>query len=160
MAQKKAIQERRYKPTFTLERRKKLSKLARRNFSKFWGKPYSKEELLDKIRKFYFKHERIPLKREFNMYREYQQHFGSWNNAIKLAGFEPNPVVFSKKFIAKDGHVCDSFAEKIIDDWLSYYCIKHKKNFPYKNTKMTADFKVGNFLIEYFGLAGEMKSYD
>ena len=24
----------------------------------------------------------------------------------------------------------------------------------------SADFKVGNFLIEYFGLAGEMESYD
>jgi hypothetical protein len=52
------------------------------------------------------------------MYREYQQRFGSWNNAIRLAGFEPNSVIFSKKFLAKDGHVCDSYAEKIIDDWL------------------------------------------
>ena len=24
------------------------------------------------------------------MYKEYQRRFGSWNNAIKLSGFEPN----------------------------------------------------------------------
>ena len=117
--QKKAIQDRRYKPTFTKKRREKLSQLAKINLSRYWKKPYSKKELIGKIRQFYLKNRRIPLKREFNMYEEYKQRFGSWNNAIKLAGFEPNQVIFSKKFIAKDGHVCDSFAEKIIDDWLN-----------------------------------------
>ncbi|GAI04393.1 unnamed protein product, partial [marine sediment metagenome] len=97
--------------------------MARINLSRYWKKPYSKKHLITKIRKFYFKNGRIPLKREFNMYREYQQRFGSWNNAIKLAGFKPNQVIFSKKFIAKDGHICDSYAEQIIDDWLFKYKI-------------------------------------
>jgi len=158
--QKKAIQERRYKPTFTEERRQKLSQLARINLSPFWKKPYSKKELLDKIYKFYFRYGRIPLKREFNMYEEYKQRFGSWNNAIELAGFEPNQVIFSKKFIAKDGHVCDSFAEKIIDDWLSKNNISHARSRPYPNQKMTADFTVGDVRIEYFGLKGLSRAYD
>ena len=97
--QKKAIQERRYKPTFTKERRKKLAQLARINLARFWKKPYSKEELLNKVRQFYLKQGRIPLKREFNMYEEYKRRFGSWNSAIKLAGFKANQVIFSKKFI-------------------------------------------------------------
>lgn len=159
--QKKDIQERRYKPSFTKERKGKLSELARVNLVPYqYKKKYTKTDLIQKILDFYENNGRIPLKREFNMYREYQQYFGSWNNAIQLAGLEPNQVIFSKKFIAKDKHICDSFAEKIVDDWLFYYCIKHERNFPYKNTKMTADFKVGNFLIEYFGLAGEIESYN
>ncbi len=158
--QKKAIAERRNKHIWTKEERVKRGQLARVNLSHYWKKPYSKKELLDKIRKFYLKNGRIPLKREFNMYREYQQRFGSWNNAIRLAGFEPNSVIFSKKFLAKDGHTCDSFAEKIIDDWLSKNKIRHKRNLPYPTEKMTADFSIGNVRIEYFGLRGLNKIYD
>jgi len=94
------------------------------------------------------------------MYREYQQRFGSWNNAIRLAGFEPSSVIFLKKFIAKDGHICDSCAGKTIDDWLDKYKTKHERNFPYSNQKMTADFTIGNVRIEYFGLRGPNKVYD
>ena len=157
--QKKAIEIRRNRTTsnFSIEERRAL---ARKNFSTYWKKPYSKKELLVKIQQFHLKNGRIPLKREFNMYREYQQRFGSWNKAISAAGFEPNPVIFSKKFVAKDGHICDSFAEKIIDDWLSKRQISHRKNFFYQNTKMTADFSSGNIRLEYFGLAGENKLYD
>jgi len=160
MEQKKAIQERRYKPTFTKERRRKLSQLAKIHLSRYWKKPFSKEKLLDKIRQFYLKHGRIPLKREFNLYETYQRNFGSWNNAIKLAGFEPNQVIFSKKFIAEDGHICDSFAEKIIDDWLNKNNINHVKNIFYSDKKMTADFAVGNVRIEYFGLQGLNRVYN
>lgn len=158
--QKKAIQERRYKPTFTKGRRRKLSQLARIYLSRYWKKPFSKEKLLNKIRKFYLRHGRIPLKKEFNLYETYQRNFGSWNNAIKLAGFEPNQVIFSKKFIAKDGHICDSFAEKIIDDWLNKNEVNHARNVFYSDKKMTADFAVGNIRIECFGLQGLSKVYD
>lgn len=158
--QKRAVIKRNSKSIFTAERRKRLSELAKVNLMPYWKRPYSKEELVDKIKKFYLEHGRIPLKRDFNMYEEYRQRFGSWNNAIKLAGFEPNPVVFSKKFIAKDGHICDSYAERIVDDWLYKHQIKHERNQYYKGTKMTSDFAIGNIFIEYFGLAGEDKIYD
>lgn len=103
----------------------------------------------------------MPLKDDFNAYLVYQQRFGSWNNAIKAAGFKPNQVLFSKKFTALDGHTCDSFTEMIIDDWLFKNQIAHDKNFNYGKTKFTADFFVApNIIIEFFGLAGTMKHYD
>lgn len=120
-----------------------------------------KQKIISSIRDFYTKHERIPLKKELmGKYRTARKLFGTWNNAIKTAGFEPNPVKFSKKHIAKDGHICDSMAEKIIDDWLSAKNIPHERNVPYEKSKRTADFRVGNTLIEFFGLVGELKEYD
>ena len=159
--QKTAINKRKNQAAFPPERRKKLGDLARVNLAQYWHKrTYTKEKLLRKIKDFYTLHGRIPLKREFNMYEEYRRRFGSWNNAIRFAGFEPNEVIFSRKFTAKDRHVCDSFAERIIDDWLSSHHIEHTRNIPYGSTKMTADFGVGNIRIEYFGLLGEVKGYD
>lgn len=122
---------------------------------------YSDENLLDKIRDFHLQNGRIPLKREFNALHIYGARFGSWNKAIKKAGFETNPVLFSKKFIAIDGHVCDSFTEKIIDDWLTSKEIPHERHVSYKSTRFTADFKIGHdIFIEFFGLAGVQKKYD
>ena len=95
------------------------------------------------------------------MYHEYKRIFGSWNKAIRLAGFKSNPVLFAYKFKAKDGHFCDSFTEKIIDDWLYDQKIAHKRNFKYGSTKMTGDFFIlPNKIIEFFGLAGVQNIYD
>ncbi len=86
--------------------------------------------------------------------------FGTWNKAIELAGFSPNPILFSKKHTALDGHICDSFAEKIIDDWLHERKIIHKRSVPYpKSEKMTCDFVVGDYFIEFFGLDGYHRGY-
>jgi len=69
--------------------------------------------------------------------------------------------MFAKKYIANDGHKCDSLAEKIIDDWLTARKIKHKINVPYpENKSFTADFVVNGKWIEFFGLDGELRSYD
>lgn len=122
---------------------------------------HSKETLLQKITSFYETHERIPLKRELNAWREYQKRFGSWNAAIEAAGFTPNPSLFSNKFKARDGHSCDSFSEKIIDDWLFKHSIDHKRNVSYGDTRYTADFLIrDNIFIEFFGLAGVQSVYD
>ncbi len=158
--QKESLIERRIKPTFTKERRMQLSQQAVDRLAKFWKKPYSKEELLGRIKSFYLNKGRIPLKREFNMHKEYQKVFGSWNNAIRLAGFMPNEVVFSQKHTANDGHICDSFAEKILDDWMFKNKISHLRNVPYGDTKMTADFVIGSTRVEYFGLVGSSQIYD
>ncbi len=158
--QQKVARDRGTPQTFSLERREKLRIAARVNLAPY-RKKYNKKELLDKIISFYKEHKRIPLKREFNMYHEYQIRFGSWNNAIRAAGFQPNPVIFSYKFIGKDGHSCDSFTEKIIDDWLYDCNIEHMRKFKYANTKMTADFFIKpNIMVEFFGLAGVQKKYD
>lgn len=154
-AQKEAIEDRRRKRNFTKEERAETSlRLAP------FREKYSREDLLQKIITFCKQHGRIPLKREFNMWHEYRRHFKSWNHAIVAAGFKPNNVIFSKKFIAKDGHRCDSYAEKIIDDWLYSHKINHERHVHYAATKMTADFAIGNVRVEYFGLKGVSTTYD
>lgn len=70
--------------------------------------------------------------------------------------------MFTHKFTANDSHVCDSFAEKIIDDWLHARKIPHERNVYYpQQKKFTVDFLVyGKYWIEFFGLKGQLKSYD
>ncbi|MBI5614125.1 hypothetical protein HY947_04335 [Candidatus Gottesmanbacteria bacterium] len=122
---------------------------------------YSRKHLLQLLIEFATKHKRIPTKRDFySHYGSYYRTFDSWNSAIREAGFSPNPVLFAKKFIAQDGHKCDSFSEKIIDDWLSTNKIPHERNVPYPQDRFTADFKIGKTLIEFFGLQGQLKRYD
>ena len=158
-AQKEAVRERYRQHAFTLERRENLSKQAIRLAPYQYQQIYTKDDLLEEIKSFYKENGRIPLKREFNR-RIFREYFGSWNNAIRLAGFDQNPVLFAKKFTAVDGHKCDSFSEKIIDDWLCEKGIKHGRHVSYGKTKMTADFTIGDVRIEFFGLAGEQIQYD
>lgn len=120
------------------------------------------ERLINTVTLFYKKYKRIPFKREmYGKYKEARELFGSWNQAVLKAGFKPNPVMFAHRYMAKDGHGCDSLTEKIIDDWLASRHIAHMRNVPYPEGKrLTADFVVGKRWIEFFGLAGELKEYD
>jgi hypothetical protein len=78
-----------------------------------------------------------------------------------MAGFDPNPVMFAKKYYTNDGHRCDSLSEKIIDDWLYARNINHEINYPYPGScGFTTDFKIGKSWIEFFGLSGHLKKYD
>ncbi len=158
--QKTAIEGRRKKSVHRMTAKEKREAL--RRLRPYMFKPrYSGEDLIDRIRKFYFENGRIPLKREFNSFRTYKHRFKSWNEAIKRAGFDTNPVLFAKRLPAKDGHFCDSFTEKIIDDWLSSKNIPHERQYRYGNTKLTADFRLDkDTLIEFFGLAGTHQKYD
>jgi ribosomal protein L24E len=118
-------------------------------------------KLLFLIKEFVKVNGRIPYKWEIGHYSAIRGRFGTWNKAIEAAGFKPNPVMFAKKYIAKDGDKCDSLAEKIIDDYLSKRNIKHVRNFPYPvKDGFTVDFKVGENWIEFFGLSGQLKRYD
>jgi hypothetical protein len=127
---------------------------------KFTEKSY-KKHIIEKIQKFYQQEKRIPLKREMQgAYKTARNLFGTWNNAIKSSGLKPNPVLFSEKQIANDGHLCDSMAEKIIDDWLSSKKILHQRNVRYPLGTYSADFSVDGKLVEFFGLAGELREYD
>ena len=119
-----------------------------------------KEQIIKEICNFYRKKGRIPLKREYYHYKAARFRFGTWNSAVIAAGYNPNPVRFAKKYIAKDGHFCDSLSEKIIDDWLFKRKIVHERNIPYPGNKFHFDFKVNNTYIEFFGLHGELKRYD
>ena len=121
-----------------------------------------KEKIIARIVNFYNSKERIPVKREmYGMYRTARELFGSWNKAISAAGLRPNPVRFAEKQTANDGHLCDSLAEKIIDDWLRARKIKHERKVPYPEDKsLTVDFVVKDNWIEFFGLAGVINNYD
>lgn len=120
-----------------------------------------KDKLLKKINDFFQKESRVPFKNEIGNYHAFRSRFGSWNEAIKKAGLRPNPVMFANRHLAKDGHECDSLAEKIIDDWLFKRKIKHTRRIPYPGGQhLTADFMINNYWIEFFGLYGEHKRYD
>jgi len=119
-----------------------------------------KEKILNDIINFYKSRGRIPFKIEYKYCKAARNRFGTWNKTILAAGLRPNPVKFAKKYIANDGHKCDSLVEKIIDDWLFARKIKHEVNIPYPNSKYTADFKINDIFIEFFGLHGQLKSYD
>lgn len=120
-----------------------------------------KEIIIEKIKEFYKGNGRIPFKQEmWGIYKPARKLFESWNKAIIAAGFKPNPVKFANKYFANDGHKCDSMAEKIIDDWLFSRNIKHKTKVPYLHHNMTADFKINDIYIEFFGLLGQNEKYD
>ncbi len=95
------------------------------------------------------------------IYTPIRRFWGTWNKAIEAAGFTPNPVMFAKKYVSKDGHTCDSLAEMIIDDWLSENKIKHLRSVVYPdNPRLTTDFVIDDYWIEFFGLQGQHQRYD
>ncbi len=136
-----------------------------RNFCSMncFGEYFTKndQQTINDIKKFVSKNGRIPLKREMGgCYKRARKFFGSWNKAIEAAGFKPNHVLFASRQVAKDGHACDSIAEMLIDNFLSERSIKHQRSVLYPKGTYTADFKIGDKWVEYFGLAGEHKRYD
>jgi len=163
-SQKIRVQKENYKKSFgklTQVQRITASKKGGHNTSSHFKIKYSKNDLIILLQNFYKELRRIPTKRDFvSQYHPFLRIFKTWNNAIREAGFIPNPVLFAKKFTANDGHHCDSLTEKIIDDWFTARHIPHIKNARYDKTKFTADFKVGDTYIEFFGLHGQLNSYD
>lgn len=161
--QKVSIEMRRKKrmnATYTRERREILAKHARKFLAPFiYKRRYTNKMLIMKIKDFYRKNGRIPLKREFNSYRGFRLRFGSWNNAIVKAGFTPNPCS-ARRYIARDGHTCDSLAEKMIDDFLFEHHVKHERSVPYQNyNRFKTDFVINGTFVEYFGRVG-LRDYD
>ena len=102
-------------------------------------------------------------------YQTYKEKFGNWMRVLILAGVLEGYVRKTARgtfCLAEDGDLCLSMKEKAIDDWLFRNSIKHNKEFKYPqddefNLKknLRCDWKVGNFYIEYFGLAG-LTDYD
>lgn len=131
------------------------------NTPSHFEKIHSKDKLLQIIHNYFAERGRIPTKRDLpSIDSTIRRYFGSWNKAIIRAGFEPNPVLFANRHEASDGHICDSFAEKIIDDWLYHRDIGHEKSVRYPDSKLKSDFLVGDVYIEFFGLHGSSVKYD
>ncbi len=92
----------------------------------------------------------------------YKEVFGSWLKALIAAGIleeDSQQMIFGTKVLANDGHECLSLGEKTIDDWLYLNMIPHEKEPIYPGGYLRADWKVGKFFIEYWGLKG-MEDYD
>lgn len=70
-----------------------------------------------------------------------EHRFGSYNKFMELCGEIPNSVgcIYSKQYIANDGHVCNSYAEKTIDDFLHRNKIKHEREVSYKDIGIETD---------------------
>lgn len=88
--------------------------------------------------------------------------FGTWLNALVQAGILQDGVretARGTQALARDGHVCLSLGEKTIDDYLFKHGIPHSREPRYPGSDYRADFKVGMYLVEYFGLSGDSE-YD
>ena len=83
------------------------------------NKKIYRERVIKAIQVFEKKNNRVPFKIEMQkFYRPARIAFGTWNKAVQAAGLKPNQLKFTHKYIVNDKHICDSLAEKIIDDWL------------------------------------------
>jgi len=131
---------------------------------------YSSEKLLEIIKNTVQKLGRVPTRREMiKIDSACRRVFGSWNNAIIAAGFQPNRshnqrMYKCAKIKAKDGHLCNSISESLIDNWLAENNIFHEKDAPYPETNHKADWVIftegKKIFIEYFGLANDSPRYD
>lgn len=92
--------------------------------------------------------------------------FRSYNEFLKYCGFEMFNSRFSYPCVAKDGHLCDSRAEKVVDDFMYNNGIIHIPHPRYKD--FIVGFKKNNLadwmledgtVVEYFGLTGR-EQYD
>ncbi len=141
--------------------------------TKCWGgrKPkYTSQELINIIKQEVQSLCRIPSRREISKISDScKKSFGSWNNAIIAAGFEPNrshSQRMYKRSIAKaaDGHICDSISELLVDNWFYKNNIPHERDVFYPNTRHKADWAIPakrrKIFVEYFGLANDSPRYD
>jgi len=94
----------------------------------------------------------------------YKQKYSSWLNTLVQANVLPNAqrkTPYGTMCLANDGHVCNSIGEKIIDDWLHRNNIGHMKEPLYPEhsefnpeMRLRADWKVGQYYVEFCGLKG------
>lgn len=128
---------------------------------------YTKEEILRFVRKYHDETGRVPAKRELlDISNSAAKLFGTWNKTLIAAGLVPNRSHDNRMYRrvvakARDGHLCDSISEALIDNWLFEHKIHHEREVLYPGTRHRADWAVGkNTLIEYFGLAKDSPRYD
>lgn len=128
---------------------------------------HTPNNLIKSLKEIYTKFGRVPAKREVLEFAHACIYaFGSWNNAVRAAGLEPNRSHEDRMYKrimtkAKDGHLCDSISEAIIDNWLDEQNISHRRNVGYPGTNHMADWAIDkNTFIEYFGLAEDSPRYD
>jgi len=127
------------------------------------------QELIDIIRAKTQELERVPARREIKESDSCRKFFGSWNNAIIAADLRPNRSHSQRMYKranakARDGHLCDSISELLIDNWLYKNNISHERDAYYPGTHHKADWEISienrKIFVEYFGLANDSPRYD
>lgn len=129
---------------------------------------YTPQEIQKLIKQLARNLGRPPARREFGKISHAAiRAFGSWNTAITTAGLEPHRSHDHRMYRrtrtkARDGHVCDSISEAVIDNWLTQHNIPHARDAQYPTTNHRADWSIkdGKVFIEYFGLAKDSPRYD
>lgn len=85
--------------------------------------------------------------------------FETYSIALIAAGLNPAKTMRTR-IVAKDGHLCDSYEESLVDNILYELNIKHDVHKKYPGSNYVCDFKVGeNIYIEYTGFAGVKSDY-
>ncbi len=134
------------------------------------NKEYSEEFLIKEIERFIEENNHIPSTNEFRYTKSYpgikayKRIFGSFNQALVSLGYTPVSVAkgnqYGNSVVAKDGHICDSNEECMVDNFLFDNKISHSIQPLYPrhsslNIKgyIRADFLLqdGTF-VEYCGL--------
>lgn len=124
--------------------------------------PLTKEEVISQIKELSKSGDFQKRKAGHKLVGAAVKFFGTWNKAIKECGLNPNKSHYQKTRIeSKDGDICDSLSEKIIDDFLFENKIIHECHKKYPNSNFICDwyFPKTNTWVEYFGLNGEDKIY-
>lgn len=106
-------------------------------------KNWTKEEIIEVIQQFYEENDRIPQNRDFDKSKSIYpsrttvvRYFGSWNQAIQEAGFDPGSNIgYGTNTYGKDGYLYRSKAEAYFADTFLFgqykYDIEPKYPKPY-----------------------------
>ncbi len=110
---------------------------------------WSDQKIIDQIQYWYKLYNRLPTYREFDADTKYphhstvQKYFGSWNEAIKAAGFEPNyNDGFGNRTVAKDGTLYRSNAEAYFVNNHLYNKYDYIYEPKYENSNKLYDFYI------------------
>jgi len=88
--------------------------------------------------------------------------YESWLSLLVESGVLADgtrPTSRCTQCIASDGHACLSIGEKTVDDFLTAHQVAHEHEPIYPGGRFRGDWRVGEAIVEYVGLAGDA-AYD
>lgn len=101
---------------------------------------------------------RVSLGKKISLYK-CRKLFETYSIALIAAGLNPAKTM-RNRIKAKDGHLCDSYEESLIDNILYDLNIPHEVHIKYDGSDYVCDFKIeNNIIIEYIGFAKVKDDY-
>jgi hypothetical protein len=115
--------------------------------------PVSNEELIGELRRFRAEQGRSPTTRDKLSYgwATFSTRFGTWSKALEAADIPVNESAYGTRTEGRDGVLYDSISESIVANWLFDNGVEYESHVPYFD-KLIADFKVGPYFVEFFGM--------